>query len=105
MYSWESFTTLGYEWSVIRVYIPYCWTIRIRDDRHFALISSHTGVIVRSTDLLYHACGRSYGRDTEHYCYGRYDTNQLSGGCHSPHLIRPGYSLAAVSSFGFVLKL
>ena len=36
MYSWEFFTTLDYEWKVIRGRIPYRWTIWVRDDQHLA---------------------------------------------------------------------
>ncbi len=31
--SWEFFTTLDYEWSVIRRHRPYRWTVWVRDDR------------------------------------------------------------------------
>ena len=30
--SWEYFTTLDYEWSVLRGRQPYRWTIWVRDD-------------------------------------------------------------------------
>lgn len=33
MCSWEFFTTLEYEWRVIRGHIPYRWTIWVRDSR------------------------------------------------------------------------
>ena len=39
--SWEFFTTLDYEWRVIRGRLPYRWTIWVRDDRHrFTLVTS-----------------------------------------------------------------
>ncbi len=38
--SWEFFTTLDYELKVIRGRLPYRWTIWVRIDRCFSLISS-----------------------------------------------------------------
>jgi len=37
--SWEFFTTLDYEWRVIRGHLPYRWTIWVRNDGHFTLVS------------------------------------------------------------------
>ena len=38
-YSWEFVTTLEYEWDIIRGRIPYQWTIWVRNDILFALVS------------------------------------------------------------------
>ena len=37
--SWEYFTTLDYEWRVIRGHLPYRWTIWVRNDGQFTLVS------------------------------------------------------------------
>ena len=38
-HSWEFVTTLEYEWDIIRGRIPYQWTIWVRNNLLFALIS------------------------------------------------------------------
>jgi len=40
LYFWEFFTTLDYEWRVIRGDLPYRWSIWVRNDRCFALVST-----------------------------------------------------------------
>ena len=50
MDSWEFFTTLDYEWDVIRGRRPYRWTIWVRSDRPFTLVSSATQEVL--TDLI-----------------------------------------------------
>ena len=81
--SWEYFTTLDYEWRVIRHRLPYRWTIWVRNDRHFTLTQSARAVPrpcadARSVDLLLLA----FDRSSEHYpslChFGRYCPIKLS---------------------------
>ena len=38
--SWEFLTTLEYEWDVIRGRRPYRWTIWVRGNMRFTLVSS-----------------------------------------------------------------
>ena len=70
--SWEYFTTLEYEWSVIRGRRPYRWTIWVGRYTHF-LVSSvtsgpQTDLFVRcSIDLLPCAGVRSLDRSTRIY--------------------------------------
>lgn len=49
-HSWEFFTTLDYEWRVIRGHRPYRWTIWVRAGQHFTF----TFVLTQEprTDLL-----------------------------------------------------
>ena len=42
LFSWEFFTTLDYEWRIIRGNLPYRWTIWVRNDKHLILVSSAT---------------------------------------------------------------
>lgn len=58
--SWEFFTTLNYEWRVIRGDLPYRWTIWVRNDRDFTL-----------THLTCCALGliRPFGRSTPSHVY------------------------------------
>ena len=42
MFSWEFFTTLDYDWKVIRGNLPHRWTIWVRIDRDLTLVSSAT---------------------------------------------------------------
>lgn len=39
--SWEFFTTLDYEWKVIRGRLPYRWTTWVRNNRCFAFVICH----------------------------------------------------------------
>ena len=48
--SWEFFTTLDYEWNVIRGRLPYRWTIWVRSGPPF--LFPLRGVLVPQTDLL-----------------------------------------------------
>jgi len=76
--SWEYFTTLDYEWKVIRRRLPYRWTIWVRSDQRFTLVQP---VVPRPcadahlVDLLLLA----FHRSPEHYSflchYGRYHPN------------------------------
>lgn len=76
--SWEYFTTLDYEWMVIRRRLPYRRTIWVRSDRPFALVQSTVPRLcadARSVDLLL----RTFHRSSEHYSFlfhcERYDPN------------------------------
>jgi hypothetical protein len=42
LFSWEFFTTLDYEWRVIRGNLPHRWTIWVRNDKHLIWVSSAT---------------------------------------------------------------
>ena len=42
LFSWEFFTTLDYEWRIIRGNLPHRWTIWVRNNKHLNLVSSAT---------------------------------------------------------------
>jgi hypothetical protein len=90
---WEFFTTLDYEWRVIRGRLPYRWTIWVRNDRGFTLVSSAVmcpWADLRLVDLLLCTGGRSHGCDCFPCHYEHYGPNRLSSGYRllrlPPHL-------------------
>lgn len=104
--SWEYFTTLEYEWKIIRRRLPYRWTIWVRNDRRFTLVQSAVPrpcADARSVDLLFLAFHRSY----EHYSFlchfERYNPNKLSSGyfdlCLAPPLTLTSRNFEALVAF------
>ena len=80
--SWEFFTTLDYEWGVIRGRLPYRWTIWVSNNPCFTFLFYHAlrlSSFLHSVDLLPRTCGRSFGLDSSHCHDQHYDPNQLSG--------------------------
>ena len=66
-FSWEFFTTLDYEWSVIRGHRPYRWSIWVCGARHSSWISlpaqkPQTGA-PSLLDLLRYTCRHSRSCD------------------------------------------
>ena len=82
--SWEFFTTLDYEWNVVRGRRPYRWTIWVCIDEFFFRIplpsirESATDRI--NVDLLFYTCVHTHNRDPHLYRPWRCKTDQLSGG-------------------------
>jgi hypothetical protein len=78
--SWEFFTTLDYEWRVIRGDLPHRWTIWVRIDRSFTLVHLPCCALglICLVDLLRRACIRSRKLDSMPCQYGHCDPNRLS---------------------------
>ena len=91
--SWEFFTTLDYEWMVFRGHIRYRWTIWVRDDHQFAVISSYTydRFVFSILGLLYLTRGRSNGRHTYLRWLECYNPDQLSGWYRTLRSRTPGF--------------
>ena len=102
--SWEFFTTLHYEWMVFRGHIRYRWTIWVRDDQQFVVMSSYTQdwFVFSILDLLHLTRGWSYGRDTYLYWLECYGSDELSGWCHALLSRSPRVSPAVLSRSGFL---
>jgi len=90
--SWEYFTTLDYEWRVIRRHLPYRWTIWVRNDRRFTPVQSAAPrrcADAHSVDLL----PLAFHRSSEHYSFlchlGRHDRDKLSSGHFDLYLPLP----------------
>lgn len=64
--SWEFFTTLDYEWSIIRGHRPYRWTIVVRIETHFpsSFVARLWAYLSLLVDLFCYTPGRSHRRDT-----------------------------------------
>jgi hypothetical protein len=78
--SWEFFTTLDYEWSVIRGRRPYRWTIWVRNRSQMRfgfhcprwILGSLTLICFSPAGLFSYARGRSLDCDTRHGPSRRY---------------------------------
>ncbi len=81
--SWEFFTTLNFEWDVIRGRRPYRWTIWV-----CCLFSSQRIASLHAIGLLLYPRGDAFGRNSQHDWLQYHNTNALSSEFRVPRRVR-----------------
>jgi hypothetical protein len=89
VYIWQFFTTLDYEWDVIRGHRPYRWTIWVcRFFSEFRHSPTRTRNRESAIGLLPCARDHTFGHNSQHYQFEYYGRNKLSGVLCVPRLAR-----------------